>query len=110
MKQLTTIAVATMLVFALSAGTVQADGTKATQETKSTSKVECKGGGYGQQVNCTAEATASAKQEVIVRKDGTEIKKHETAAAALDVRTMAVAVATILTGAGGAAVKMTTKI
>jgi hypothetical protein len=110
MKQLTTITVATLLVFALSTGTVQADGTKNDQESKSTSKVECSSGAYGQTVNCVAEATASAKQDVIVRKDGTEIKKHQPAAASLDARTMAVAVATILTGAGGIAVKMTTKI
>lgn len=107
MKQITTIAVATMLVFALSAGTVHADGT---QETKSTSKVECKSGGYGQPVNCVAEATASAKQKVYVRKDGTVINEHPTAQASLDIRTMAVAAATILTGVGGAAVKMTTRI
>lgn len=107
MKKITTITAALFVALLLTTGSVRADGT---QETKSTSKVECTSGAYGQAVNCVAEATASAKQDVIVRKDGTEIKKHETAAASLDVRTMAVAVATIITGVGGVAVKMTTKI
>lgn len=110
MKKITTSIAAILIALVLSTGTVSADGTEANQETNSTSKVECTSGAYGQTVNCVAEATGTAKQKVIVRKDGTEIKKHDTVDASLDVRTLAVAAATILTGAAGAAVKMTTRI
>lgn len=73
------------------------------QELNQQVKVTCKAGAYGQDSNCTAEASQSGKQnqrtEVVYRPDGTAIKVHETADAALDTPALVALIGTMATGA-----------
>lgn len=116
MKQITAITAVLLLTLVVGFATVQpvrADGTEAQQETETTTSttVECSTGSYGQNVNCTAtaDATASAKQKVYVRADGTVIEKHETAAASLDAQGLAAVASTLMVGAAGVAIKLSTR-
>lgn len=109
MKQVTAIATALVLTMALTTTPAFADGTEATQETSSKSKVECTTGSYGQNVNCVAESEAKAKQQVIVRKDGTVITPHKPEATSLDTRGLAIAAVTLLTGVAGVGVRVLTR-
>lgn len=91
--------------------TVLADTASQDVSTQSKTKVTCTTGSYGQNLNCVAEAdaSASAKQQVIIRGD-TRIEPHKPVAASLDFKTLAFAATTALTGAAGIVIKYIGKI
>jgi hypothetical protein len=80
--------------------------------------LSCTSGAYGQNLNCTADASGSATgtqsqfvnlggdQRVVYRTDGTPVLVHDTVNTALDFKTMAVAFSTMLSGAAGVVVKI----
>jgi len=113
MKHIITIAVAAILFTSLAITPVFADTTEQEQslETKSSTKVVCTSGSYGQNLNCeaSADATASGHQKVIVRTDGSVVKTHTPVDAALDAKTMTVVMLSGLSGAAGIAWKIATR-
>lgn len=101
MKLLLSLTLATALTFSAFVTPVNADTASQELQTSTSTKVECKSGAYGQDLNCTAtaDATASGKQNLVVRKDGTVLSAHTPVDAALDAKSLMVIGSLLAVGA-----------
>lgn len=105
MKQFLILTSALVVMTAVVASPVMADGTsEQSQESRSKSEVVCKTGSYGQ-ITCRAESEAEAKQTQIVRAE----KVHKTVDAALDTKTLAVVAGSLMSGAAGVTLRIVTR-
>lgn len=101
MKLVLSLTLATALTLGAIVTPVHADTATQELQTTTSTKVECKSGAYGQDINCTttADASASGKQNLVVRKDGTILKGHTPVDAGLDVKSLMVLGSLLASGA-----------
>lgn len=115
-KMISATALSTALMLAMASGVNAQTSQEQSLETNSDVRVECTSGSYGQNLNCTVDASSSARGnqsqvlgEVVYRADGTPVRVHQTANTALDFNTLVIALGTIATGGVGAALKITNR-